>query len=510
MTSFKPFEHQISAQKKLQNMEKWGRKGGFLSDGCGMGKTITMAMHLSQNHVKGKIDLVVCPLSVLKTWEREFKLVTEGKYSTLVYHGRGRADLLKKGGWNCVITTYAILGAGELSSRRWGRIVLDESHNIKNGLQRKCPKVAVGAYELVNKSTYRFCISATPFNNRMLDIAAQCKFIGTLPYANPDWWRKEGKAEGALDEWRREHVIRRTKEGMLAPPIYKDITLDPTDTESKIIEALRDRARKEYFKWKNSEGTSKVQIQASILGLIQRLRVCSNSFYASGLGTDDTPQNIVRDCAKVDRIVEDLDNFLVEDPRKGVVIFSQFTSFLSVLERVLEEFLPGVEVLKFTGEMSSRERDAVVTDFNNSDHPRVILVSLLAGGCGLSLHKGSSTAMLCEPYYNPFMEQQAEERVHRLGQEHQVRIYRYSMSGSVETWIKGLKQKKLAIASSLELSAPLASYAINFSFADIAELFSDFVSGRKKEEKGVRKKKAGGKKKKEEGKKKKKVVKKSK
>lgn len=96
------------------------------------------------------------------------------------------------------------------------------------------------------------------------------------------------------------------------------------------------------------------------------------------------------------------------------------------------------------------------------------------GGIGLNLMP-CATVFLSEPYYNPFLEKQAEERVHRLGQEHQVNVYRFSMENSVETWVNGLKQKKLFLAAGLDLLAPHEESPMDFSFKDLANLFTDLV-----------------------------------
>ena len=148
---------------------------------------------------------------------------------------------------------------------------------------------------------------------------------------------------------------------------------------------------------------------------------------------------------------------------------------MSVLEQVIETTLVGVEVYKFTGSLNSEQRNSVLKEFNESREPRIILVSLMAGGVGVSLHHGSSTVLLAEPYYNPFMEAQAEERVHRLGQTHQVNVYRYQMENSVENWINSLKQKKLSLAGGLDL-VKTELVPVDFNFNDIAELFKEHVS----------------------------------
>lgn len=473
--SLQLYEHQNIALPRLLKMEKEG-KGGFLADSMGMGKTLTMATHLMRNKISGKKDLIVCPLSLMKQWNREIKRVYKAeelpKPRILLFHGKYRLNKLQKKRWDFVITTYSIIGSGDLNRKRWGRVVLDESHYIKNGLQTKKPKCADAAFEIGKRSVYNWCISGTPFNNRMKDLASQCKFLGTRPYNDPKWWKKNGNDPEEVAEWRDRFVLRRTKENILKPPIYHDIEIKPTRRERLLVEKLRTEAQEKFEKWKRANGLNKITLQGQILGLIQRLRVVSNSYYCGEEKID--VDKVLRDNAKVRDMINLLDCKVCEDPTKSVVVFSQFTSYLDVLKKVIEKTMVGVEVMEFTGSMSSDERDEVVKDFITSTHPRILLISLMTGGCGLNLMP-CSTVVLSEPYYNPFMEKQAEERVHRLGQKHQVNVYRFSVANSVETWINGLKQKKLYLASGLDLLCRHDRAPIEFSFADLADLFTDLV-----------------------------------
>ena len=487
--SLELYEHQNMALPILRNMEKNG-KGGFLADHMGLGKTITMAMFLLINKLRDeyKTDLIVCPLSLIKQWKRELKRVykTKGlKPKILIYHGDNRIILLKnnKKDLDFVLTTYNILGTDELSKNKWGRVVLDESHTIKNGTTKKV-KCAEGAYKVSRKSRYNWCITGTPFNNSIKDIISQCKFIGTYPYNKKEWWDNEGKNKKELDKWREQFVLRRTKEHLLKPPIYHDIKIKPTKKETKFINKLRSNAQKKYDKWKESIGTKKIKLQGQILSLIQRLRIVSNSYYCGDENIEvDT---ITEENSKVHTMVEKLDVelFAEDNPSESIVVFSQFTSYLNLLERVIEERLVGVTVTQFTGSMSSKDRDIVVNDFITSTGPRILLVSLLAGGCGLNLLP-CSKVFLSEPYYNPFLEKQAEERVHRIGQKHQVHIYRFYMINSVETWVNKVKDKKNYLASSLLNFISKDKVPVEFSFKDLSDLFSDLV-GFVKEDKKIK------------------------
>jgi transcription termination factor 2 len=465
--------------------------GGFLCDSMGLGKTVTMSMFLITNKYRNKPDLIVCPCSLITTWTdwlgkvRDWDGVDRPKPKVLVYHGvkrRPYIDLLDY--YDFIVTTYATISTGELAEKTWGRVVLDESHNIKNALTRSGAKCAKAAVAIGARSRKNWCITGTPFCNRMQDLASQAKFVGTAPFNEPSWWKANGTAQN-LDQWRKLFVIRRTKETMMAPPLYHDVYVDPTPTEIDLVDALRKQAADEFAAWKKAklykDKDERIRLQGVLLGLIQKLRIYSNSYYSGMDGLVDVDDVLINN-AKVERIINDIDRVIDREPRKGIVVFSQFTSFLRVFEQVIEVTLAGIEVMRFFGDMSQSARDQVVERFNTQRNPRIILVSLMAGGCGLSLHHGSSSVFVVEPYYNPFLEQQAEERVHRLGQTEQVNVYRYYMNNSVENWIYGLKQKKLLIAGSMNLVAEDRVPTEAFSMDDIADLFKVHVAFYKAED----------------------------
>jgi len=461
----------------MKNMEVYG-KGGCLADAMGLGKTATMCMFLKANKFPSLPDLIVCPVSVLQNWIREINYVKDyptesSEPSILLYHGAKRQTELIKGGWDYVITTYNIIGTGELNNMRWGRVVLDESHTIKNGLRsgNNKPKCAMAAFEIGKMSMKNWCISGTPFNNRLSDIGAQCHFLGTAPYDDPNWWKNP--TEDAMEEWRNKFVLQRTKEGLLQEPEYHNISVSPFSEETEIVSALRSKAAENFKNWRGAHGYHRMKLKAKVLALITKLRIISNSFYCGE--TELNCAEVMANSSKVARMVGDFKEQILEDPKKGLVVFSQFTTFLDVIGQVIDAEMPGVEVMKFNGSMNGNQREAVVSHFNESRNPRILLISMGAGGVGLSLHRGSSTVFISEPNYNPFLEQQAEERVNRLGQDRQVRVFRYVMENSVETWINGLKMSKMSKAVNMGLvktDVPIKSY----SFNDLSELFSEFVS----------------------------------
>ena len=116
-----------------------------------------------------------------------------------------------------------------------------------------------------------------------------------------------------------------------------------------------------------------------------------------------------------------------------------------------------------------------------SRRPKILLISLFSGGVGLNL-KPSASIILSEPWYNPFIEKQAEDRVHRLGQNNQVNVYRLTIDNSVEKWIQGIKLKKLNIVSDINVFSDMSNIKIGgmnsstFKMEDLQNLFSKHVT----------------------------------
>ena len=185
--------------------------------------------------------------------------------------------------------------------------------------------------------------------------------------------------------------------------------------------------------------------------------------------------------SKVRKILEIVENEIYNTKTHSVVIFSQFTSFLKIVEMCIKDYL-GYMVYNINGAMSKKKRDESLESFNSSRVSRVMLVSLQAGGTGISMHHGCSTVIMCEPYWNPFIEMQAQDRVHRLGQDEQVKIYRLSVDNSIETWIETLKKKKYNEASMLSMTKTHKSEIDKLDFAEeLRLLFKQHVSFKKDE-----------------------------
>ena len=167
-----------------------------------------------------------------------------------------------------------------------------------------------------------------------------------------------------------------------------------------------------------------------IFSMLTRLRqiCCHPSLYVEDYQGDSAKHNLVND------IIYDA---IASNHR--MLIFSQFTSMLDILDASLTE--KGIRHFKLTGNTPSEERFRLVDEFNNNEEIKVFLISLKAGGTGLNL-VGADTVIHYDPWWNFSAENQASDRVHRIGQKNNVQIIKMITKDSIEEKILDLQNKK--------------------------------------------------------------------
>ncbi len=401
--------------------------GGILADDMGLGKTVEAMT------VFGKKVLVVCPTSVLPNWKAELGRFRPG-LKVGVYHGPARkldeaADV--------TLTTYAILrlDSEDLSRRHFDTAVLDEAQAIKN----PDSQVARAAFAL--NADFRLVMTGTPVENRLDELWSLMHFanrglLGGRREFDGDLARPiaEGMA-GAAETLRqriRPFVLRRRK-AEVAPelPPRSEVTLPITldERERGLYDTIRAATQSELVAALGGDG-QKLDVMKALEAL---LRLRQAACHAGLL-----PGQKAATSSKVQALADALVN-AAEDGHKALV-FSQWTSLLDLIEPVLQQI--GIPFLRLDG--STRDRAAVVESFQTDAGPPVMLISLKAGGTGLNL-TAADHVFLCDPWWNPAVEDQAADRAHRIGQERPVMIYRLVASDTVEERILELQQRKRAI-----------------------------------------------------------------
>jgi superfamily II DNA or RNA helicase len=402
--------------------------GGILADDMGLGKTVEALC------VFDKRTLVVCPTSVLPNWKSELARFRPS-LRVNVYHGPARQ---LDDGADVTLTTYAILrlDSEELTRRRFDAAIIDEAQAIKN----PDSQVARAAYAL--NANFRLAMTGTPVENRLDELWSLMHFANRGLLGG----RREFDAEvarpvaegvaGAAQSLRqriRPFVLRRRKAEVapeLPPRTEATLKIALDERERGIYDAVRAATQSDLVAALGPAGAGKLDVMKALEALLRlRQAACHPALL---------PGQKAASSSKVETLVEALVT-AAEDGHKALV-FSQWTSLLDLIEPVLGQI--GIEFTRLDG--STRDRAAVVESFQSEAGPPVMLISLKAGGTGLNL-TAADHVFLCDPWWNPAVEDQAADRAHRIGQERPVMIYRLVAVDTVEERILELQQRKRAI-----------------------------------------------------------------
>jgi superfamily II DNA or RNA helicase len=431
--------YQVQGVAWLQFLQRAGL-GGVLADDMGLGKTLQTACVLGQK------SLVVCPTSVLPS---------RPSLTVNAYHGPSRtlddADV--------TVTTYAILRLDlvQLQARDWSALVLDEAQNIKN------PESQAAKASFALKAPFRLALSGTPVENRLDELWSLMHFTNQgLLGGRREFDEKlarpiaDGNAGAKLELRKRlkPFVLRRLKKDVAKdlPPrteVVRTVTLDEREraTYDAIFAATKDEVVKLL-----GQGGSVLKALEALLRL--RQAACHPALI---------PGQLARTSSKVQTLIEALVT-AVADGHKALV-FSQWTKLLDLIEPELTA--AGVRFSRLDG--STPNRGDVTTEFQTDGGPPVMLISLKAGGTGLTL-TAADHVFLVDPWWNPAVEAQAADRAHRIGQDKPVFVYRLVSQGTVEERILTLQDKKRAL---FEAALGDVQSAGALTKDDLLELFAE-------------------------------------
>ncbi|WP_308368255.1 MULTISPECIES: DEAD/DEAH box helicase [unclassified Microbulbifer] len=443
------------------------RFGGILADDMGLGKTLqtlTFILHLKERGELPATALIVAPTSLLGNWLHEAEKFTPG-LRVAISHGTDRKPILRKlADYDLVITSYALAqrDAEILAPHPFSLLVLDEAQAIKN------PRAKVSQALRQYSAAQRLCLTGTPLENHLGEFWAQFDFLmpGLLGndksfnrlYRNPIEKHGEEARQRQLRNRTAPFMLRRTK-GQVAgelPPkteIVQTVTLG--SSQQKLYQTVRASMEKAVRKLLQNKGLAKSHIQ--VLDALLKLRqICCDPALVKIPSAAK-----VKHSAKLEALLEMLEEMLAEG--RKILLFSQFTSMLSIVERELNK--RGIAHSKLTGR--TRKRDEAINLFQSGEVP-LFLISLKAGGFGLNL-TAADTVIHYDPWWNPAAENQATDRAHRIGQQKAVFVYKLIAEGTIEERIQELQQRKQSLADAL-LSGE-GSALSRLSGEEILELF---------------------------------------
>ena len=443
--------------------------GGVLADDMGLGKTVQTLAHLMIEKAAGRLDrpsLIVCPTSLIPNWTAEAHRFAPG-LSVLALHGSARkiqfANIPKH---DLVLTTYPLLTRDHevLLKQEWHAVILDEAQFIKN------PNAETTRQALRLKARQRLCLSGTPLQNHLGELWSLFDFLAPgflgsqksfkTRYRNPIEKQGDVERQQLLTRRIRPFMLRRTKEEVITELPPKTEIVEPVEMESSqraIYEAIRLSMHAKVQAAIAQKGLARSGIIILDALLKMRQACCDPRLLKL-----KTVAKSKAGSAKLDRLMEMLSIMFAEGRR--VLLFSQFTEMLALIQARLEE--DGVEYVKLTGE--TKDRATPVKKFQTGDVP-LFLISLKAGGVGLNL-TAADTVIHYDPWWNPAVEDQATDRAHRIGQTKKVFVHRLVTLGTIEEKMEVLKEKKRAIVASVMDSEH--GGALTMTEADVEELFA--------------------------------------
>ena len=415
--------------------------GALLADDMGLGKTVQALAwleHLRAADATPQPSLVVCPTSVMHNWLREAARFTPDLRVLALERGAARRTLFEAvGRHDLVVTNYALLRR-DLATWRdipLRALILDEAQQLKN------PDAVATRAALALTARHRVALTGTPLENRALDLwsIVECINPGYLGpraafEARFDRLDAPPQARALLAAKLRPILLRRTKAEVasdLPPRIEERIDCELT-REQRLLYVAELRRSRELVERLGAGAGGLARHRIHILAALTRLRqICCHPALAGGKPTLES--------GKFQALFELLEPLLAEGHK--VLLFSQFVECLKLLDAALRA--RGIRRHLLTG--ASVKRAEIVDAFHRDDQPGVFLISLKAGGTGLTL-TAANYVVLFDPWWNPAVEAQAIDRTHRIGQERTVIAYRLLARGTIEEKIFELQQRKAALA----------------------------------------------------------------
>lgn len=419
----------------------------LIANDMGTGKTyeaIARDSLIRQRH-KGS-TLVVAPLSVLSSWKYHFEELTDLRVAMV--DRTQRTAFLKEDADVYLVHWDALRLLPDLRNRVWMHVIADEAHRVKN---RKAKQTL--ALKKI-KAAHKSALTGTPVINEPPELWSILNWLWPRTYTSywqffnsytesevvyPGGYRKVIGPRNELELQKRmgPYTVRRLKAEVLPelPDKYATtvwVELDPK--QRRAYESMR----KDMLAWVGEHEHEPLPAPAVIAQLV-RLQQFALAFMT---WNDETERFVMSEpSAKLDALME-----LIND-RDGeqVVVFSQFTSSLALLERRLIK--KGITYAKVTGDVKDADRTKAIEDFQ-AGKARVFFGTIAAGGVGITL-TAASTVIFLDRSWSPALNQQAEDRLHRIGQQNAVEVIDIMAVGTVDlgrrarleqkwTWIKQL------------------------------------------------------------------------
>jgi superfamily II DNA or RNA helicase len=407
--------------------------GGILADDMGLGKTVQV-LALTTLIKTEKPFLIICPTNVIYNWEQEIAKFLNKK-NVVVYTGQSRNTKQKDAQKaNFIITSFGLLknDIEFFNKFSFEATFVDEAQYIKN------PQTQVSKAIKTLNSKLKLAITGTPIENHVQDLWNQFDFVmkgflGTNKQFDIDI---KNEKTSIIKAKIKPFILRRLKTEVLESLPEKTeiiIKCELTEQQELLYQTILDAVKKGI---KNMKGQKeRLHILTSLLKLRQ---VCIHPGLLKEFKGQDMPS------AKFDFAKEKITELIDENHK--VVIFTQFTEMLNIIENWATK--EHIYLERIDGAVSGKQRMNAIDRFQTSEKPGIFIISLKAGGVGINLTEADYVIHL-DPWWNPAIEAQATDRVHRYGQKNKVIVYKIIAKGTIEEKINELQEQKKALVSEM-------------------------------------------------------------
>ena len=419
--------------------------GCILADDMGLGKTVqilTAILHFKElNPLDTEPSLIIVPPTLISNWENEIKKFTPS-LSYYIYYGSNRTFPFED--YDIMLTSYGVirLDLDMFADKKWFICVIDEAQNIKNPNTQQTKAIkGVPAYN-------KIALTGTPIENKLTDYWSIFDFVNkgylsTLDNFKANYVMRIERLEETktLDKFKtitKPFVLRRLKtddniKDELPDKIVNDIYCSLTKKQILLYNAIMDGIFEEL------EGKTGIERRGIILNIITGLKQACN--HPAQYLRSDNPK--ISESGKMELLITILENILDVDEK--VIIFTQYAQMGKIIQKLVSEKLK-TDVLFLHGSLTQQKRNEVIENFQENKDSKILVATLKTGGVGLNL-TAAQNVIHYDLWWNPAIENQATDRVHRIGQKSDVMVYRFITKGTLEEVIDEMSKSKIDLAN---------------------------------------------------------------
>ena len=442
--------------------------GSILADDMGLGKTIQVLstiLYLKESSgLDNESTLIIVPPTLISNWENEIKKFTP-ELTYYIYHGSNRTFPLEE--YDIMLTSYGVirLDLDMFTDQTWRLCVIDEAQNIKNPNTEQTKAIKS------IKAKSKIALTGTPIENKLMDYWSIFDFVNKGYLSTKDDFKRDYvipieklEDEQVLENLKtiaKPFVLRRLKtdeeiKKELPEKFVNDIYCTLTKKQIKLYNAILDEI---FFDIENSKG---IQRKGIILKILTALKQTCNH-PAQFL---DIKNPKISESGKMELLVDLLENILNADEK--VIIFTQYVEMGKIIQKLVSKKFKQ-EVLFLHGSQTLKEKTELINTFQEDEDYKILVATLKTGGTGLNL-TAASNVIHYDLWWNPAVENQATDRVHRIGQEKDVMVYRLITKGTLEEAIDAISKRKTDLAGKAIVNDE--TFLTEMSNKELKEIFS--------------------------------------